>query len=149
MPSTHTYALLEVPAVVYAAVKALLTRAGYDHAFQPDGAIDMHGIALTKQPGARGVTTNEGMVEVGTILSSKHGHGRVEMQIGAEVAQWDIADAKKVAGMLTEAIEAAISDELIFKFLTERVHLPAEKAASLLVEFRELRQGSKGTVNPS
>jgi hypothetical protein len=90
-----------------------------------------------------------GMVEVGTILSATHGHGRVEIQIGTEVAQWDIGDAKKVATMLNEAIEAAISDELIFKFLTLKVGIDAQRAASLLVEFRELRQGSKETVNPN
>lgn len=142
--STHTYAILEVPAVVYAAVKALLTRAGYEHAFQPDGAIDMHGIALqpVKKP-------SDGLLEIGTIISSQNGRARVEVQIGTEVAQWDIADAKKVNGMLGEAIEAAISDELIMKFLTEKVRLPKEKAAGLLVDFRELRQGSREAVNPS
>jgi len=143
--STHTYAILEVPGVVYAAVKALLTRAKYEHTFQQDGAIDMHGIALKAQPGAK----TDGLIEIGTIISSTSGRARVEVQIGTEVAQWDIGNAKTVHTMLGEAIEAAISDELIMKFLTERVHLPKEKAASLLVEFRELRQGSREAVNPS
>lgn len=46
---THTYAVLDVPRAVYAAVRALLDRADYGHAFHAgkDGeVIDMHGIAL-------------------------------------------------------------------------------------------------------
>ena len=47
---TYTYAVLEVPRAVYAAVRALLTRADYQHAIHVDGdgseVIDMHGIAL-------------------------------------------------------------------------------------------------------
>lgn len=149
MSGTHTYAVLEVPAVVYAAVKALLLRADYGHAIQFDKVtgpevIDMHGIALTRQAGAK----SEGAIEIGTILSHKSGHGRIEIAIGGEVAQWGVADAKKVSAMLTEAIEAAISDELIFKFLTLKVGIGAEKAAALLVDFRELRQGSRETVHP-
>ncbi len=46
---TYTYAVLDVSREVYAAVRALLDAAGYQHAFLPnkDGeVIDMHGIAL-------------------------------------------------------------------------------------------------------
>lgn len=45
---THTYATLEVSHAAYNEVEKLLRAAGYGHAFMPDGAIDMHGIALTK-----------------------------------------------------------------------------------------------------
>lgn len=152
MTRTHTYAELEVPPVVFAAVKALLLRADYGHAIREaegpgdKALIDMHGIALSRQGGDK---PGLGAIEIGTILSHSTGRGRIEIQLGAEVAQWDVADAKKVSAMLTEAIEAAISDELIFTFLRDRVHLSPEKAAALLIDFRELRQGSKETVNPS
>lgn len=147
---THTYAILEVPAVVYCAMRALLIRAGSDeaiHEAQGPGdkeLIDMHGIALQAIGG-----DPRGVIEIGTILSHTTGRRRIEVSIGSEVAQWDVGDAKKIAASLMEAIEAAISDELIFKFLTEKVQLSPEKAAMLLVEFRELRQGSKEAVNPS
>lgn len=141
---THTYAVLEVPAVVYAAVKALLTRAHYEHAFSKDGIIDMHGIALASVD-----ARTEGEITIGTLLSHKTGHGRIEFQIGAEVVQLDIDKAKMIVGMFHEAIEAAISDELIFKFLTTRIGLSPEQAAGALVDFRELRQGSRTAVNPS
>lgn len=142
---TRTYTVLEVPAVVYAAVRALLARAGDAHAFQPDGAIDMHGIALQEKTGA----TKSGEVVIGTILRSQNGHGRIEICVGAEVLQVDVADARKLAASLNDAIEAAISDQLIFKFLTERCGVPAQKAAAGLLDFRKLRQGSRDAVNPS
>ena len=45
---TYTYAILDVPRAVYAAVRALLEAAKYQHAFHLDEGsevIDMHGIA--------------------------------------------------------------------------------------------------------
>lgn len=44
---THTFAELEISAAAYDEIKQKLQDAGYDHAFI-DGAIDMHGIGLTK-----------------------------------------------------------------------------------------------------
>lgn len=151
MARTHTYAVLEVPGVVFAAIKALLLRAEYEQAIHPaqgpgdSELLDLHGIALQAIANSK----SAGMVEIGTIISSQTGRGRVEVAIGGELAQWDIGDAKKVHAMLGEAIEAAISDELIMKFLTQKVGIDQDKAARLLVDFRELRQGSKETVNPS
>lgn len=46
---THTFSTLEVSPPVYDEIKGLLSRAGYEHAFMPDGAIDMHGIGLTRK----------------------------------------------------------------------------------------------------
>jgi hypothetical protein len=142
---SYTYAVLEVPAVVYAAVRALLTRAGYEHAFQPDGAIDMHGIALQPKPGA--AMTSD--ITIGTLLSSKDSTGRVEFSINGDVTQMDIAKAREIALMLGQAIEAAISDEIMFKFLTERIGLEPAKASMALNDLREYRQGSPDRVYPS
>ena len=50
--------------------------------------------------------------------------------------------------MLGEAIEAAVSDSLIYAFMTQRVGMSEDKASTVLLEFRELRQGSRGTVYP-
>lgn len=145
MATTHTYALLEVPGVVFAAVKAMLTRAGSTDAIhEAEGPgdkelIDMHGLALVARPGSKQTGVATGMVEVGTLLSHRTGQGRVEIAIGAEVAQWDIGDAKKVHAMLGEAIEAAISDELIFKFLTEKVGIaPENPTISEVVFYRAI-----------
>jgi len=151
MTRTYTYSVLEVPPVVYAAVKALLTRAGYaDVIHSPHGpgereVIDMHGIALATAAGK----DNNGVIEMGTIISATTGRARIEFQVGGELVQLDVDKAREIAHGFTEAIEAAISDELIHKFLVEKVKLSPEKAAMLLVDFRELRQGSKKAVNPS
>lgn len=45
---TRTFAEMEVSAAVFEEVAAKLMDAGYDHAFV-DGALDMHGIALTRE----------------------------------------------------------------------------------------------------
>jgi hypothetical protein len=47
---THTHANLEVSDATYSEIRRLLKAAGYDHAFGPDGTIDMHGIALVREP---------------------------------------------------------------------------------------------------
>ena len=48
-----------------------------------------------------------------------------------------------------QAIEAAVSDTLIYRFLTQKCGVSEDKAASALLDFRELRQGSRETVYPS
>lgn len=47
---THTYAILEVPSDVYESIAWRLREAGYIHVFMQDGEIDMHGIAIQKEP---------------------------------------------------------------------------------------------------
>jgi hypothetical protein len=49
--STHTYAELEISPAAWQEIHDKLAAAGYQHAFMPGGAIDMHGIAVTKGPG--------------------------------------------------------------------------------------------------
>jgi len=87
-------------------------------------------------------------LSIGTILSNRTKEGMVELTIGGEKSQFDISKAKEIRDMLSEAIEAAISDTLIYKFLTEKVKLPPEKAGMLLLDFRELRQGTRGITFP-
>lgn len=147
MKTTHTYAILDVPRTVYAAVRTLLHRAQYEHAFhaRPDGeVIDMHGIALRSIGGA----PRDG-ITVGTLLSAATKEGRVELALNGEATQMDLAKAHEVVGMLQGAIEAAVSDQLLFAFLTTRIGLAPDKAAAALLDFRELRQGSRDTVHPS
>lgn len=87
-------------------------------------------------------------VEIGTILSARTKEGMVEFQLNGERTQWDLAKAREIRAMLDGAIEAAVSDGLIFKFLTDKVGLSEDKAAAALLDFRELRQGSRSTVYP-
>jgi hypothetical protein len=147
MTKTHTYSVLAVPPAVYAAVRALLAAAGYDHAFheKTDGeVIDMHGIALQARAG--GMTGAD--VTVSTLLSSTTKEGRVELTLNSELTQMDLPKAREIVGMLQEAIEAAASDQMIYTFLTKNVGLDDEQASRALVDFREIRQGSRGLVHP-
>lgn len=147
MKATHTYAVLDVPRAVYAAVRALLDRADYGHAFHGDAdgeVIDMHGLALRSKAG----TPNTDVV-VSTLLSSRTQEGRIDFSLNGELTQMDLPKAREIVGMLQGAIEAAVSDELVFKFLTTRIGLSREQAAAALLDFRELRQGSTQTVYPS
>lgn len=143
---THTYAVLDVPHAVYAAVRALLAAADYSHAFhaETDGeVIDMHGIAL-RSKGGRNVTD----IAVSTLLSSRTKEGRVEIAMNGELTQMDLAKAREVVQMLQGAIEAAVSDQLLYAFLTEKIGLSNEQASAALLDFRELRQGSREIVYP-
>ena len=45
---THTYVELGLSSAAYDEIATKLKEAGYDHAFV-DGAIDMHGLAVTKE----------------------------------------------------------------------------------------------------
>lgn len=85
---------------------------------------------------------------IGTILSQRTKEGMVEFAIGDAKNQWDISKAKEIHRMLGEAIEAAVSDTLIYKFFVEKVKIPEEKAAMMLLDFRQLRQGTRGITFP-
>lgn len=85
-------------------------------------------------------------VEIATILSHRTKQGVVEFTLNGEKTQWEIDKAKEILRMLSEAIEAAVSDSLIYAFMTQKVGLSDEKASAALLDFRELRQGSKGVV---
>lgn len=149
MRTTHTYAVLPVPRTVYAAVRALLAQAGYAHAFhrETDGeVIDMHGIALQSIDPSQAAGDR---IEVGSLLSAATKEGRVELVLNGEISQMDLPKAREVVGMLQSAIEAAVSDQLLYTFLTARVGLAPEAASAALLDFRELRQGSRQVVHPS
>lgn len=53
MRTTHTYATLEVSPGTYDEIAQKLKAAGYGHAFNDRGEIDMHGLALVKPPAAK------------------------------------------------------------------------------------------------
>ena len=144
---THTYAVLDVPGAVYAAVRALLDRASYQHAFHADDdgeLIDMHGIALRAKSGTTGAD-----ITVSTLLSSRTKEGRIDFTLNGELTQMDLDKAREVVSMLQSAIEAAISDEVVYRFLTEKVGMEPERASAALIDFRELRQGSRDLVRPN
>ena len=87
-------------------------------------------------------------IEIASILSHRTKEGMVELVVNGEKTQMDLGKAREVRGMLDGAIEAAVSDGLLFAFLTTKVGLSENAAAAALLDFRELRQGSRSTVYP-
>jgi hypothetical protein len=87
-------------------------------------------------------------VQVASIYGAKTQQGLVELTINGEKLQMDLPKAREIVGMLQGAIEAAISDELMYKFLL-KLGLNDNQAGAALIDFRELRQGSRGVVYPS
>jgi len=58
MRQTHTYVILPLSAAAYREIRAKLLNAGYAHAFHdvdtPEEVIDMHGIAIQREPEEEG-----------------------------------------------------------------------------------------------
>jgi hypothetical protein len=140
--TTRTYAVLEITPMAYAEIRGRLERAGYAEAIE-DGEIDMHGIGLKIIGDAK--PTN---IEIGTLLSARTKAGVVELCVNGERTQMDLDKAREVLAMLSGAIEAAVSDQLLYQFLTKQVDMSEGTAAAALLDFREMRQGSRSTVYP-
>jgi hypothetical protein len=87
-------------------------------------------------------------IEFASILSARTKEGQVEMVLNGHKTQMTLPKAREVLGLLSGAIEAAVSDQLLFQFLTTRVALSEEAAARALMDFRDMRQGSRDTVWP-
>jgi hypothetical protein len=99
-----------------------------------------------------GAKTKQGLVEMTISVVDEDRRGLKGILPGSAPPikiQMDIPKAKHVLEMMATAIEAAISDGLLVRFLTEKVGLPEEAAARALLDFREMRQGSRETVNPN
>jgi hypothetical protein len=88
-------------------------------------------------------------IEIGSIVGHRTREGMVELVVDERKILMDLPKAREILGMLSGAIEAAVSDGLLFRFLTTKVGLSEHQAAAALLDFRELRQGSRSTVNPS
>jgi hypothetical protein len=151
---TYTYAILKVSPRAFAEIADRLNAAGYASAFHDEGddgvVIDMHGIALARASLTDATEIEPGTtIEIGTILSQRTKAGMVELALNEASTQMDLDKAREVLGMLQSAIEAAVSDQLLFAFLTTKIGVSPEQAARALLDFRELRQGSRSTVFPS
>jgi hypothetical protein len=93
-------------------------------------------------------------IELGSIYGAHTRQGLVEMTVSRDdqtiKVQMDLDKAREVSGMLLGAIEAAVSDGLLMHFLTShKIGLSELQAGRALLDFRELRQGTRETVWPS
>jgi hypothetical protein len=97
-----------------------------------------------------GAKTKQGLVELLiTPLSGTSGLAGGLKRGDTIKVQMDLPKAREVLGMFSGAIEAAVSDGLLVQFLTTRIGLSEDAAARALLDFREMRQGSRQTVYPS
>jgi len=88
-------------------------------------------------------------IEVASILSHRTKQGLVEMTLGREKVQMPLDKAREVVGFMHAAIEAAVTDQMLVAFLTAKVGLSFDQASAALLDFREMRQGSRDTVYPT
>lgn len=88
--------------------------------------------------------------EVSSGFGQTTKRGFVAMRLGGVEQQLEPKKAIEIAGMLHAVAEAAISDELVMKLL-DRIGVKddPQMRAQLLLELRELRQGSRGVVYPT
>lgn len=100
--------------------------------------------AVIGQRNERGVDE----ITVSSGFGAKSQQGTVELTINAERSQMDVKKAREVGLMLLEAAEAATSDAILVKLL-ERLKLPSEAVGRVLIDMREIRQGTRGTSWPS
>lgn len=98
---------------------------------------------------ARHDETRTDEVAFSTILSQRTKMGMIEFSLNDQMSQWDLDKAREIHRMLSEAIEAAVSDTLIYRFLVDKIGLTDDAAGAALLDFRELRQGSRDSIRPS
>lgn len=95
---------------------------------------------------------NERGVDEFTVSSgygAKSQQGTVELTMNNERSQMDAKKAREIGLMLLEAAEAAVSDELFVKLLAKAGITDPEARGRMLIDLRELRQGTRGTSWPS
>lgn len=89
-------------------------------------------------------------VSVSAGYGAKSQRGFVELVVNDVLTQMDAAKAREIGLMLIQASEAAISDEIVMKLLREKVGLTdANGLGAILVDLREIRQGTRGVSHPS
>jgi len=143
----HTYVLLELSGPAFAEICTKLAAAGHTNAIHGEEGrevVDMHGLAVTMDPTPRPDVD----IELASILSHSTKEGKVELKVNGETVQMSLDKAREVHGMLASAIEAAVSDQLVYAFLTQTCGFRDDMAARALLDFRELRQGTRGVVRP-
>jgi hypothetical protein len=89
-------------------------------------------------------------VTVSSGYGSKGQEGFVELTLNDRRTQMSIKKAIEIAVMIIEAASAAATDAALMRLLRERVGITDdERLARILLDLREMRQGTRGIVKPS
>lgn len=87
-------------------------------------------------------------VQIGSGFGMKSRKGTVDLVLNDELTQMSAGKAREIGLMLIEASEAAQSDEM-FVALLERLGITeTEHLGRILIDLREIRQGTRGTSRP-
>lgn len=101
---------------------------------------------LAKRPA---FTDEDDRFEVASIYSSRSNEPHVNFKTGTVEHQLTVKKAREIASMLLEASEAALSDAIVMTWLKEHVGVTDEqRLGMMLLDLREIRQGSRDTVYP-
>lgn len=103
------------------------------------------GIAIERPPE---LEPGSDWIEVASGFGQKSHRGFVDLTLNTTRSQLPSAKAREVGLMLLEAAEAATSDE-IFVALMDKIGIGLEHAGKMLLDLRELRQGTRGTSWPT
>ena len=148
MTTTHTYVELEVPRTVYLAMCTLMARAEEDPSHLSSATLDLDNIRLVPRIGLAHSVCAENQFLVESLINTA-GESKINLVLNTEIAQVDVPKARRIVQILMQCIEAAVSDVMIYRFLTEKLQLEPTKAVSGLEMIREIRQASIEAVNPS
>ncbi len=85
-------------------------------------------------------------VIVTSLYGAKSGEPGVNLQMGEVRLQMDVKSAQKVALDILAATEAAISDAAVVQLLVDKLGIDRTRAGLVLLDLREIRQGSRDAV---
>jgi len=88
-------------------------------------------------------------IQVSSGFGAASRQGLVELTLNDQRTQMDVRKAREIGLMLIEAAEAATSDEIVMRLLTDKVGLAAEQVAHVLIDLREIRQGTRDVRWPT
>lgn len=88
-------------------------------------------------------------ITVSSGVSSQTGAGFVDLSIDQTRTQMEVKKAIEVATMIFGAAGAAESDAAFTRLLRERIGIDdPQRVAMVLLDLREMRQGTRDTSNP-
>lgn len=87
-------------------------------------------------------------IQVASVFSQQRRVGVVELIVNDQNIQMEPKKAQEIGLMLLEAAEAAISDAVFIQFI-ERIGITEPQTqGQMLMQLREIRQGTRDTVHP-
>jgi len=75
-----------------------------------------------------------------SIVSHRTGEPIIVIRWGLQIAQLPVSEARSHAMAILECADAAESDAFLVQFLKEKVKLPDDQYAPILIEFRAYRE---------